>query len=133
MNMLFQDFGYAARRLSSAPGFSLATIIILGLGIGANSALFTALDRTALRPLPYREPDRLVKLWEDWTAVTGSAKNRVSPANFVDWQKRAQSFESMAAYGMRIRDLSEGGAPEEVDGLGVSPELLPMLSVQPYL
>src|SRR5579871_442362 len=104
---LWQDLRYAVRRLIAAPGFSIATIVILALGIGANSALFTAIDRTMLRPLPFSNPDRLVALWEDFSAF-GSAKNRVSPATYIDWKTRAQTFESMAAYGIRVKNLSEG-------------------------
>jgi len=131
---IVQDIRYAVRRLISAPGFTVATIVILALGIGANSALFTALDRTVLRPLPYPNPDRLVALWEDYSALTGSPKNRVSPGTFVDWRKRAQTFEEIAAYsGPTVRDLSGGGTPEEIRGVNVTAGLLPMLGVQPLL
>ena len=81
MNII-QGLRFAVRRLVLAPGFTVATIVILG--IGANSALFTALDRTVLRPLQYAQPDRLVSLWEDFSAF--GPRNRVSPATFINWQ-----------------------------------------------
>ncbi len=133
MSGWLQDFRYALRRLSSAPGFTVAVTLILGLGIGANSALFTALDRMIVRPLPYLNPNQLVMMREDFSAF-GSAKNRVSPATFLDWWDRARSFEDIAAYaGPRVRNFADSGAPEEILGQGVTPALLPMLGVPPLI
>ncbi len=132
MSRFFHDVRYAARRLIATPSFTLPTIIILALGMGANSALFAVLNSAVLRPLPYPNPDRLIALWEDFSVI-GRSKTRVSPATFVDWQKRAGAFQAMGAYGIRSKDFSEGGPPEEVFGLGVSASLLPMLGVEPYL
>lgn len=128
------DFRYALRLLSRAPGFTLAVVVVLALGIGANSAIFTVLDRTVIRPLPYADPDRLAMLWEDFSAF-GSPKNRVSPGTFFDWRKRNQVFEEIAAYGgPRNMDLAGGGgAPEEVWGPAVTANLIPMLGIRPLL
>lgn len=132
MNAILFDMRHSLRLLRRAPGFAVTVIVILGLGIGATSALFSALDRTVIRPLPYANPDRLVSLWEDFSTF-GVPKQRVSPATFMDWKKRAQSFDEIAAYGGRVFDLSGGGRPEEIFGLGVTANLLPMLGVPPLL
>src|SRR3954451_10410608 len=96
MDALLSDLRYAVRILSRGPAFTLAVIVVLALVIGSNTSIFTALDRTVIRPLPYANPDRLMTLWEDFSAF-GTAKNRVSPATFVDWQRRSQAFEEIAA------------------------------------
>src|SRR5438093_175460 len=82
------DLRYAFRVLSRAPGFTFAVVSVLALGIGANSAIFSALDQIVIRPLPYADPDRLVTLWEDFSSF-GVAKSRVSPATFLDWRRRS--------------------------------------------
>src|SRR5579871_1377136 len=114
MESLLADVRYAVRLLMRAPGFTLAVVLVLALGIGSNSAIFTALDKTVIRPLPYASPDRLAMLWEDYSALGKSPKNRVSPATFLDWRKRTQTFAEIAAYGIREMDLSGGGVPERV-------------------
>ena len=126
------DVRYAIRLFSRAPGFTLAVIVVTALGIGANSAIFTALDNTVIRPLPYTDPERLAMLWEDFS-VYGLPKNRVSPGTFFDWRKRTQVFESLAAYGGRNINLTGGGAPEEVLGQAVTANLFPLLGVPPLL
>lgn len=126
------DVRFGLRLLRKSPGFTAVAVLTLALGIGANSALFTVLDRTVIRPLPYANPDRLMMLWEDFSAF-GAAKERVSPATFMDWQKRTQAFDEIAAYGMRDFSISGDGPPEEVFGLGVTANLLPMLGVRPLL
>jgi putative ABC transport system permease protein len=132
MHNLLADARHSLRLLRRAPGFALAVILILGLGIGANSALFTALDHALIRPLPYANPDRLMVLWEDFSAF-GVPQQRVSPATFLDWKKRTHAFDEVAAYGGRVFNLSGGGTPEEVLGSGVTANLLPMLGVRPLL
>src|SRR5215469_8643965 len=132
MHDLLADARHSLRLLRRAPGFAAAVILILALGIGANSALFSALDRTVIRPLPYANPDRLMMLWEDFS-VFGAPKQRVSPGTFVDWRKRTHAFDEVAAYGWRAFNLSGGGPPEEVLGAGVTANLLPMLGVPPLL
>lgn len=132
MNAVLVDMRHSLRLLRRAPGFAIAVIAILGLGIGANSALFTALDRTVNRPLPYSNPDGLFMLWEDFSAF-GVPKMRVSPGTFMDWKRHTQAFEELAAYGAREFNLSGSGPPEEVSGAGVTANLLPMLGMPPML
>ncbi|PYT13765.1 MAG: ABC transporter permease [Acidobacteria bacterium] len=127
------DLRYAFRVLSRAPGFTFAVVSVLALGIGANSAIFSALDQIVIRPLPYADPDRLVTLWEDFSSF-GVAKSRVSPATFLDWRRRSQAFEDVAAYaGPATMDLSGGGPPEEVLGQSVTANLLSLLGVPTLL
>jgi predicted permease len=132
MEPLLSDLRYAIRLLLRSPGFAIAVILILALGIGANAALFTALDRTVIRPLPYSDPDHLAALWEDFSAFH-VPKNRVSPATYLDWQRRSRIFEGIAAWGGAEVNLAEGGPPENVIGSRVSANLLPMLGVAPML
>jgi predicted permease len=132
MQSLLADVRYALRLLRRAPGFALAVVVVLALGIGANSAIFTALDKIVIRPLPYADSDRLAMLWEDFSAF-GSPKQRVSPATFLDWRKRNQVFTELAAYRGSAIDLSGGGPPEQVQGQGVTSNLLPLLGVAPLL
>ena len=96
MDSLLADLRYAIRLLSRAPGFVLAVVVVLALGIGSNSAIFAALDQTVIRPLPYVDPDSLVILWEDASAF-GVPKERVSPATFADWRTHNRAFEEVAA------------------------------------
>ena len=132
MESLFSDLRYAIRILSRAPAFTLGVVTVLALGIGSNTAIFSALDQTVIRPLPYRDPGKLVTLWEDFSRI-GGAKSRVSPGTFLDWRRRTHSIDQLAAYAMRDVDLSGGGPPEQVLGLAVTSNLLPMLGVQPLL
>jgi putative ABC transport system permease protein len=132
MATLFADVRYAMRLLSKAPGFALAVVIVIALGIGANSAIFTLVDKTVIRPLPYRDSDRLAMLWEDFSAF-GTPTQRVSPATFLDWRGRNQVFESMGALLGSAMNLSGGGAPEQVLGVAVTSNLIPTLGVSPIL
>src|SRR5579883_1535267 len=94
------------RGIARSPGVSAAIVGMLALGIGSTCAMFTALDQTVIRPLPYADPGRLAMVWEDFSAF-GVPRNRVSPGTFLDWQRRTRTFESLAAYaGPREMDLS---------------------------
>src|SRR5262249_3610811 len=120
MNALLADFRLTVRLLSRSPAFSLTVVLVMALGIGANSAIFTALDQTVIRPLPYRDPDRLATVWEDYSSISGMLKNRVSPATFLDWRRRTQTFADLAAYGAVTTNLSGTGAPEQIFGQRVT-------------
>jgi predicted permease len=127
------DVRFAVRRLARTPIFTLAVVAVMALGIGANAAVFTALDQTVVRPLPFREPERLVMLWEDFSALGRAPKQRVSPATFVDWRRLNRSFEAMGAFGLDVRTLSGDGTPREVHGARVTANLIPLLGVSPLL
>lgn len=129
-----RDIRYAFRTLRRNPGFSLAAILVLALGIGANTAIFTVVRAVLLAPLPYRDPDRLVLLYER-NVIGETAFNIVSGQNFLDWQRDAQSFEQMAIWGSWSSSLSahDGGLPENVNGAICSYNLFATLGIQPAL
>jgi predicted permease len=127
-----QDFRYAASTLCKSPGFTAVAIITLGLGIGANSAIFSVVDAILLRPLPYPEPEGLVRIWES-SLKYDSSRNVVNPFNFLDWRDRSQSFESMAAISDATTNLTSHGQPVAVQGMQVSSEFFSTLRVAPFL
>src|SRR4051812_5012762 len=129
---LIQDLRYAMRVLVKNPAFTIIAVIALALGIGANSAIFSVVDAVLLRPLPFKHPEQLVMLWEN-AAHQGFPKNTPSPANFLDWQKQAQSFTGMAAMAERSFNLTGVGEPERLDGRRVSANLFELLGVPAML
>jgi putative ABC transport system permease protein len=128
------NFRYALNILRRSPGFASVAILILGLGIGANTAIFTLVDTVLLRPLPYHEPAGLVMLWQSLPAQ-GLAQVPVSQADFADFQKQSRSFENMAAMYIDKEEfgLTGDGDPEQVRGMPVSTNLFSMLGVHPVL
>jgi putative ABC transport system permease protein len=138
---MLQDLRYAFRVLAGRPSFALVAALTLALGIGANTAIFSVVYGVLLKPLPLREPDRLVQLWEtnplrNWTNATAS------PANYLDWKKRNRVFEDIGYYpGLDDKtpfedDLSVmvgQGEPESITALQVSASLFPVLGVAPSL
>ena len=127
-----QDIKHAFRVLAKQPGVTFVAILTLALGIGANSAIFSAVNAVLLRPLPYDEPDRLVTLWEKRPAE-GVLDNVVSPADFVDWSKMATSFESMAAMLSVPADLTGVGEPVRLVAGVVTPRFFDVLRVKALL
>ena len=121
---------YAFRMLMKNPGVSLITVITLALGIGANTAIFSVVNGVLLRPLPYKDPERLVALWEN---VPTHGRWRTSPANFFDWKKQSTSFEAMAAYGGSAATLTGQGDPEQLLGTVVSSGYFGVVGVEPKL
>jgi putative ABC transport system permease protein len=130
MSTLGQDLRYALRTLRQAPGFTAAAVLTLGLGIGANTAVFSVLDAVLLRPLPYPHPERLVTLWE--RERSGATEN-TSYANFLDWQSRCRSLQSLAVLSYWTPSVSGAGTPERFEGLRVSREFFRTLGVRPAL
>ncbi|HYL93353.1 MAG TPA: ABC transporter permease, partial [Alphaproteobacteria bacterium] len=110
MESLLQDVRYALRTLRKSPGFAIAAVLTLALGMGANTVMFSVLNAVLLRPLPYPHADRLVQIWETDTRL-GDNRGPVSPYNFVDWQGQAKSFARMAAYNYTSVVLAGQKAP----------------------
>lgn len=131
-DMLRQDLRYALRALSRAPGFAITAIAIAALGIGATTAAFTMLNHVLLRPLPFRDQDRLVKLHEDDLSDLARFWD-VSPANYRDWKHMSTSFESMGAYRSLLVNMTGQGEPQLLDGASLTAEVLPILGVKPLL
>src|SRR6476660_9755523 len=129
---LTQDIRYALRVLAKNPAFTIIAVAALALGIGANSAIFSVVDAVLLRPLPFKHPEQLVMVWEN-AAHLGFPKNTPSPANFLDWQKQAQSFTGMAAMVERSFNLTGLGEPERLDGRRVYANLFELLGVPALL
>ena len=132
MHQLISDVRYALRILLRSPGFTLIAILALALGIGANTAIFSAVDAILLRPLPYPDADRLVMVWEDASHVS-FPRNTPAPANYFDWKKQNTVFVDMAALRGRSANLTGDGAPELVQGRTVTPNFFSVLGVQPVL
>ena len=102
---MLNDLRYAFRMLLKSPGFTVVAVLTLALGIGANTAIFTLVDAVLLRPLPFRDPERLVMIWESAPEI-GFPRNEVAPANFADWKAQNQAFEDMAALRGRSVNLT---------------------------
>ncbi|HEX6728795.1 MAG TPA: ABC transporter permease [Pyrinomonadaceae bacterium] len=130
MNTLLQDVRYGVRMLMKNPGVSLIAILTLALGIGANATIFSVVNSVLLRPLPYREPDRLVALWEN---VPTHGRWRVAPANFFDWKKQSTSFDGISAYGGSALTLTGDGEPEQLQGTRVSAGYFEVVGIAPIL
>jgi putative ABC transport system permease protein len=103
---------------------------VIALGVGANTAAFSVADFVLLRPLPYPDSDRLVKLWE---GVPGYSRIEVSPANYRDWKSAGTVFESMGAYNPIELNLVGEGEPDRLEAAAVTGDVLPMLGVEPAL
>jgi predicted permease len=127
-----QDLRYAVRMLGRSPGFAVAAVLTLALGIGANAAIFSLVNAVLLRPLPYRAPEQLVRVWE--RSPRGDERNVVSPGNYHDWRTRSKSLVPLAAhswsYGVA---MTNGGEPTMVRLMDVTPSLFPLLGVGPAL
>src|SRR5688572_21468167 len=119
----------ALRALRRSPLFTIMAILALALGVGANTAVFSVVHSVLLTPLPYAEPDRLVRIFETQPAAGGTRGN-VSPGSFVDWRSRSRTRERIALFFQQDRLLSFGDELELVKGTSVSPSLFPMLGVQ---
>ena len=125
---------HGPRPRAAAPGFALAVMLTLAIGIGANTAIFSVVDQLLLRPLPYPGGDRLVTGERDFPNVAKAIEvNSVSPANWLDWQRESRTFESLAAWRTATYTLTGVGAPMRIDAQLVSAEFFPLLGVRPLL
>jgi putative ABC transport system permease protein len=129
---LLQDLRYGLRTLMKNPGFTVVGVIALALGIGANSAIFSVVNMVLLRPLPYKNPERLVMVWED-NSKQGFPRDTPAVANYIDWRDQNHVFEGMAAMVETSFNLTGAGDPERIDGRRVSASLFPLLGVEPQL
>jgi putative ABC transport system permease protein len=128
-----RDLKYALRTLSRTPGFTLMAVLVMGLGIGANAALFTVVRSVLFKPLPYKDPGRLVTLYQHDPSAKDQ-DNYVAAGNFADWKMNSHSFESMAmvtpwaAYDFSEKD---GSYPEKIDAAWCSWNMFSILGVSP--
>lgn len=130
MESILREVRQALRGFRRSPGFALTAILILAIGIGANTAVFSIVHAILVRPLPYRDPGRLVWVW---STRTDRDKAFFSIPNFIDTRAGASSFESMAAISNWSANLTGAGDPERVQGIRVTPDLFPMLGVEPEI
>ncbi|HZU23007.1 MAG TPA: ABC transporter permease [Terriglobales bacterium] len=132
---LFNDLKVALRVLRKAPSFSLAALIVLALGIGANTAIFSVVNGVLLRPLPFAQPDRLVHLWHTppQKSFPGLSIFSLSAANYLDWERQNNVFESSAIYNFTQRRLTGSGEPQLLRGARVEPTFFNVLGIKPML
>jgi putative ABC transport system permease protein len=123
-----QDLRYALRQLRRNPGFALAAILTLAVGIGANTAIFSVVDSVLFRPLSYNESRRLVVI-DEWIAKLGPIP--VNGGHFQEWRRTSHSFHEMALVSGLDVNLTGSGEPERLPAARVSPALFPLLGVQP--
>src|SRR5580765_3557429 len=129
----WQDARYGVRLMIRAPGFAAAIILTVALGIGATTAMFSVVDCVLLQPLPYREPDRLVNLWNT-AHKRGLPRAYVGNANVADWKARNHVFEDIAVLrAVANFNLTGQGEPERLFGSRVSANLFPILGVTPLI
>jgi len=135
MTALLQDFRYSARVLFKNPGFAAVAIVVLALGIGANTAIFSVVDGVLLRPLPFRDANRLVRIWHVPPAKSfpGIPLFAVSAANYLDWQNQNHVFDRTTIYTFQTFSLTGGSNPESITGAAVSSDFLSVLQAQPML
>jgi putative ABC transport system permease protein len=131
MQTLWQDLRYGARMLLKKPGFTLIAVVTLALGIGANTAIFSVVNTVLLRPLPFKEPDRLVMIRE--MKLPQFPEFSVSPGNFLDWKRQNTVFERLVSLRASSFNLIGAGDPEQVMGLRVTDGFFAMLGAQPQI
>jgi len=129
MGALVQDLRYGWRMLVKSPGPSLIAVLALGLGIGANSAIFSVVDAVLLRPLPYKDPDRLVVVWETKLSK-GIQQEYVSAPDYHDWVSQNRVFDQMAAIKTQPAVLTGGQLPERVETALIAPSAFSVLGVK---
>ncbi len=130
---LRQDVAYALRSFRRAPGFTLIAILTLAIGIGANTAIFSVVRSTLLRPLPYPNAEQLVQVWSDHRQRGREQPEWMTPPDFADWRDQNHTFSSMAAYQGWFPDLTSGGDPESLAGFLVSGDFFKTLGAAPAL
>ena len=131
MRTLLQDLRYALRNLLKSPGFAAVAALTLAIGMGANTAIFSLIDSVLLRPLPYRDPGRLVRLYET-EAAPGSYP--FAGPDFLDWKAQNSTFEDMALYGwFADMNLSGEGQADHVLGAPTAANFFSVLGVKPLL
>ncbi|PWT95656.1 MAG: hypothetical protein C5B55_01000 [Blastocatellia bacterium] len=133
MTSIFQDIRYGVRILLKQPGFTLVAVITLALGIGVNTAIFSVVNGVLLRPLPFREADRLALLWHRGAEAAGGDRTPLSYADLLDMRAQNRSFEGIAAYQWTQLNNSGGDAPIQLAGVNVTSNFLTVLGVNVQL
>jgi len=132
LERLIQDLRFGLRMLLKNPVFTLAAVLSLAIGIGATSAIFSVVNGVVLRPLPYQQPEQLLRLWHSKPKI-GMIDMPISGGNVQVWRERAQSFAGVAAFNTTQAIFTGEAEPEVVRGARVSANLLPLLGYEPLL
>ena len=130
MDQLLNDVRFAWRALARRPGFALVAVLTLAVGIGANTAVYSIAEAVLLRPLPFREPERLVFVWEN-NVARDRARNVVNPGNYLEWRDRNLVFESLAAFASFSMNLSGDGEPMRLEMGATTTNFFATLGVTP--
>ncbi len=130
--ILLKDLTFGVRTLLRKPLLTVTVLLTLGLGIGANTAVFSVIDATLLAPLPYRQPDRLMTLWEELT-THGQAQVEFSPANYLDVRRQSRSFEAIGAWLETRVNLTGVVEPQRLSGMFISDNLFGILGASPII
>ncbi|HEX6496206.1 MAG TPA: permease prefix domain 1-containing protein, partial [Acidobacteriaceae bacterium] len=125
-----QDVRYAMRQLRANPIFAIVIVLTLALSIGANSAIFSVIDGVLIRPLPYRQPDKLVRIF---LSNANYPRFALNPFDFRDFRTRSKSFENMAAFTRGDVQLSGSGEPVRLHGIGITSGYFRVLGLTPEL
>ena len=133
-DMLIDDLRYTARSLRHSRGFALAAVAVIAIGVGANTAAFSVADFVLLRPLPFPEPNTLIRLcWGPRSGGGWGCMNQLSPANYRDYKTMTSSFEVLGAFSGNAVNLVGAGEPRRLTLTAVTSEVLPLLGVSPVL
>ena len=128
---LSQDLRYAVRILVKTPGFTAVAVVTLALGIGANAAIFSLVSAVLLRPLPFPQPDRLVLVWDDVSALGGPYSiTEPSPADYAAWKEQSRSFTDVAAMTQASYNLTGIAQPQKLAGVRTTANMFSVLGMQ---
>jgi putative ABC transport system permease protein len=128
---MLNDLRFALRMLLKSPGFTAVAVFTLALGIGANTAIFSAVNAVLLRALPYHDPEHVVMLWTDNpSSDVGFHELPPTPTDLIAWRSQTQSFDQIASFKVAWADLSDQGDPERVGAIRVTANLFPLLGLQ---
>src|SRR4029453_17455315 len=125
---MLKDLQFALRQLAKQPAFTFIAVMTIALAIGANTAVLSLVNALLVRPLPYREPQQIVLLLQHFKSQN-LERIPVSPAEFVDYESRAQDFEKLGAFGYVDFNLASGDKPERIAGARVTANVFPLLGV----
>ncbi|HYE88420.1 MAG TPA: ABC transporter permease, partial [Vicinamibacterales bacterium] len=132
MTSVLSDMKHGLRVLLRTPLFTICTIAALAIGVGATTALFSVVHTLLVKPLPYKDADSLVVIWEH-NLTRNRPRNVISPANFLAWRERSQSFENMAAFTQNRATLTGAGEPQELSTIVVTADMFDVLGVRAML
>ena len=128
MDIFRRDFRFALRTVTRTPGFAVTAILVTALGIGANTAVFSILNHVLIRPFPYPDSARIVRLYEK---SSGGGYTELSPPNYRDMKERSKSFTGMAVYTHTSRNLVNNSNAERIEGIAATADLFPLLGTSP--